>query len=268
VRLARSWTTKSENTWESERSRSSTWLETPRRFSLPIIASKSHPSADYFLSDLNDPFVVDDISRRCSTRVIKDRAKGRRVSGLSECLRILTVASNASPYPATPEIQPRVFSFRVCEFEASGAGCVIDRRRQYIKRASIQPEPDYYNTGSPRGDKNILFPGILSTTVLHALRITTDRVLNRIIRLYNISPASTRAHAHARFSRICIFTVRAYAIYIYIYIYIYMYVRHLAKGRAPLFFPMHDHIVCGLSDISGRIYRTVAIRAVSEVYIV
>jgi hypothetical protein len=149
------------------------------------------------------------------------RPKGLRIKRAPANLDCGT--PNASPYPAdtTPEIQ-RVFSFRVCEFEASGAGCVIDRRRQYIKRASSQPEPDYYDTGSPRGDKNILFPGILSTTVLHALRITTDRVLNRIIRLYNISPASTRAHAHARFSRICIFTVRAYAIYIYIYIYIYI----------------------------------------------
>jgi len=151
------------------------------------------------------------------------RPKGLRIKRAPANLDCGT--PNASPYPAdtTPEIQ-RVFSFRVCEFEASGAGCVIDRRRQYIKRASSQPEPDYYDTGSPRGDKNILFPGILSTTVLHALRITTDRVLNRIIRLYNISPASTRAHAHmgthTHASPEFAFLLYARTRYIYIYIYI------------------------------------------------
>jgi len=114
---------------------------------------------------------------------------------------------------------------------------VIDRHRQYIKRASIQPEPDYYNTGSPRGDKNILFPGILSTTVLHALRITTDRVLNRIIRLYNISPVSTRAHAHTGTLTYASpeFAFLLYACTRYIYV-------HVAFGKGPRCFSLRTTI--------------------------
>jgi len=79
---------------------------------------------------------------------------------------------------------------------------------------------DYYNTESRRGTRISYFRGILSTAVLYALRITADRVLNRIIRLSNIFPVNmhvcTHTHTHIYMQhsfQICIFIVHMRSIW-------------------------------------------------------
>lgn len=107
---------------------------------------------------------------------------------------------------------------------------------------------DYYNTESRRGTRISYFRGILSTAVLYALRITADRVLNRIIRLSNIFPANMHVctHTHIRIYTCNIPSKFAFSSCICV---------AFGKETNPVVFLAHVNIVCGLSDISGWIYH-------------
>lgn len=168
---------------------------------------------------------------KCAIAIVRKRRRRDLIDRLNERPQISTVSQPARVRARATGEMTHVRFIRAREFEESRVGCDRSAHRQYIKRASIQSGD--WITRVLEGDKNILFPGILSTSVLYALRITADRVLSRIIRSfveYISSGAYARArhlrartYAHVRiFFRICTFTARTH-----------ICTQYLGKGTGP-----------------------------------